>query len=145
MALLLWGKPVAKTIIEEAKHLLGDSFAAPHLAIINTTGRFDASLFTRVKAKAINSLGWKCSVFNAQNQDINQIGQTIRDCNMDATYHGIMLQLPLRSDLQLYERELLDVITVAKDVDGLNSSNLSKFMTGYDKRDAYFAVLSLHK
>lgn len=46
-----------------------------------------------------------------------------RICTQDK-YHGVILQLPLPNHLAKYEQDLLNLIPVSKDVDGLNQKNL---------------------
>ncbi len=63
----------------------------------------------------------------ASNEDIEKV---ITDLNNDSDVHGILLQLPLPKGLD--SDRLVQMISPAKDVDGLTISNVGKLVAGLD-------------
>ncbi len=63
----------------------------------------------------------------ATNEDIERV---IADLNADENVHGILLQLPLPKGLD--SDRLVQMISPAKDVDGLNILNVGKLVAGLD-------------
>jgi methylenetetrahydrofolate dehydrogenase (NADP+) / methenyltetrahydrofolate cyclohydrolase len=84
----------------------------------------------------INSKAKTCAAIGIQSQDYKLPASTSRDAllnllhelNNNPAVHGILVQLPLPA--HLHEREIINAISPAKDVDGFHPINAGKLSTG---------------
>ena len=124
--MILNGKVAADNIKQQLKkEILESGTRPPHLTII-TVGEDPASqVYVKNKKKACEEIGINVGhiVFNA-GIPTYEIKETIRYLNDDNNIDGIMVQLPLPQGYN--EREIIDIITPSKDVDGLTTINIGK-------------------
>ncbi|KAL5565604.1 hypothetical protein UlMin_028768 [Ulmus minor] len=126
-AKIIDGKAVAKTIREEIaaevsrmKDAIG---VVPGLAVIIVGDRKDSATYVRNKRKACESVGFKsCEVRLVEDSTEQQVLQHISEFNADPSVHGILVQLPLPSHMN--EQNVLDAISIEKDVDGFHPLNI---------------------
>ena len=114
-ARILFGKPLATSIIESIRCMTTGLSIKPALTIIRTTGREDSDAYIRRKIAVMDSLGFPCRVVSAQTE--REIELCIDEANDDNCTHGILMQLPLANN-RMNTRALLDRIDPIKDVDG---------------------------
>lgn len=103
----------------------------PALAVILVGDDPASHVYVGNKIKACAKTGI-CSIEHrlpetATNEDIERV---IADLNADENVHGILLQLPLPKGLD--SDRLVQMISPAKDVDGLNILNVGKLVAGLD-------------
>lgn len=120
-----------QTLREEIARLTCNGRRAPCLAII-TVGEDQASrVYVRNKVRACEKVGInvihktlsECTPFN-------DIIKTIDTYNANGAVDGVMVQLPLPK--HLVERQVLDAIDPAKDVDGLTTVNVGRLRSGQE-------------
>ena len=125
MSLLINGRQIANTIKNELKDIIIKHSLNPGLGIILVGNRPDSQVYVRMKKKACEKIG-------ITNFDINldeSVSQTdiineIEKMNQNSNIHGILVQLPLPKHIN--EREVLNCVSLNKDVDGFHSTNIGK-------------------
>lgn len=129
--MILDGKLVANEIGNTLKEeILAHPDVRPPNLIIYTVGDDPASkVYVKNKIKKCEEIGIKVEHFIAK-EDITteQLKELIKWDNEAPRRDGIMVQLPLPSHLN--EREIIDAIDPAKDVDGLTTTNIGKLRSG---------------
>jgi len=128
MTLLLNGFELAKqcraTLAEKIK-----SFPrTPKLAVILVGNNPASAVYVGNKEKAANEIGIKSVVYRFATAVQTELLALIEKLNADNSVDGILVQLPLPEGLN--EKEILQAIDPAKDVDGFHPLNLGKLMIG---------------
>ena len=132
MSNLLDGKELSnklyKTLSQRIQSLVSRKIT-PHLKIILVGAKPDSIVYTDMKRKRCEKLGIDCEIIKLPNfVSAEAICDIIEEYNNDNSIHGIMVQLPLPSDLLKDTRKIVDSISVSKDVDGLTSASLGKLV-----------------
>ncbi|HOU76003.1 MAG TPA: bifunctional 5,10-methylenetetrahydrofolate dehydrogenase/5,10-methenyltetrahydrofolate cyclohydrolase [Candidatus Dojkabacteria bacterium] len=97
----------------------------PHLAIIIVGDDYGSKMYVAMKKKRANEVGIECTVFAFDtNSSTIEIIEKIKELNLNDTYTGIMVQLPLPSQIDTIE--VVNSIVFSKDVDGLGAYNLGR-------------------
>lgn len=88
-----------------------------------------SSVYVRSKEKAAAEAGIKGRVIKlpAATKE-GELLKLIETLNLDETFHGILVQLPLPSEIN--EDRVIESISPAKDVDGLHPVNMGLLMAG---------------
>eukprot|EP00922_Rhytidocystis_sp_ex-Travisia-forbesii_P068980 GHVS01102866.1.p1 GENE.GHVS01102866.1~~GHVS01102866.1.p1 ORF type:complete len:330 (+),score=61.39 GHVS01102866.1:382-1371(+) len=133
---LIDGKLTAATIREEVKQdvlLLFSSqqLRSPCLAVVLVGDRKDSSTYVRMKQRACEECGISSRMVQIKETCTQQeLAQAVNNLNADKTVDGILVQLPLPS--QICEKDILSLINSSKDVDGLHPLNVGKLaLRGY--------------
>lgn len=130
MGQLIDGKLVAskirETINEEVRQLQAKyPDFKPHLTIIQVGERPDSSTYIRMKLRAAEEAGIKCSVKQYPETITEfEILDAIRRLNEDVSVDGILVQLPLPSHLN--EKKITTAVQAEKDVDGFGPYNIGE-------------------
>lgn len=115
---LLLGNELAGFIKErQARQVRGLRQAeniAPRLAIIRTTDDPVIATYVRMKQTYGADIHVEVDVYDAKSEELFD---TIRRLNSDASVHGIIVQLPLMDETQT--EEAVNLVAPQKDVDGL--------------------------
>ncbi len=121
---------VRQEIAEEVKKLR-DQNIVPGLAVILVGNNQASRRYVTMKTKACKDLGMH-SVLIEFPEELTQeeLLLKIEELNHDDAIHGILVQLPLPS--QIDEIAVIDAISPEKDVDGFHPINIGKMMTGQD-------------
>ena len=133
--MILDGKVVAEQIKNQLKNEINDALShcrRPNLVII-TVGEDPASkVYVRNKIKACEEVGIGVGhyVANLDTTTPENLKKIIYAHNKSDTIDGIMVQLPLPDGFN--EREIIDAIDPAKDVDGLTTTNIGRLRSGQD-------------
>lgn len=103
----------------------------PCLAVILVGGNPASAVYVRNKVAACEAAGIKSLRFDypvsvSQDEVLGQIAAL----NADPSVHGILVQLPLPP--QFDEREVLEAIAVAKDVDGFHAEHVGRLSQGLE-------------
>lgn len=100
----------------------------PCLAVI-LVGNNPASLsYVKGKEKACAVVGIESKMIHLEEGTTqDELNQVVEDCNEDPTIDGILIQLPLPGGLS--EKEVLNVLSPEKDVDGLHLTNIGRLYT----------------
>ncbi|XP_024975914.1 bifunctional protein FolD 1, mitochondrial-like [Cynara cardunculus var. scolymus] len=121
------GKQIAEEIIsgvacevERMKKTIGE---VPGVAVILVGERRDSQTYVRNKIKACEEAGIKFSLTEfSEKCSEDEVCDAIMGFNMDPSFHGILVQLPLPQ--RLNEEKVLDVMRLEKDVDGFHPMNM---------------------
>ena len=129
--MILDGKLVAGQIKQRLKEEISASDKRPPRLVIITVGEDPASkVYVRNKITACEKVGIEVGhyVANIDTTTPENLKKIIRAYNKADTIDGIMVQLPLPNGFD--EREIIDAIDPAKDVDGLTTINIGKLRSG---------------
>lgn len=100
---------------------------SPSLAIIMIGDNESCIKYTRMKRDAANRVGIECINIDLPSSITEkEVIKRINDLNQVKDVHGIMIQHPISSHLNMLERKFFDTIDPNKDVDGLTSTNFGK-------------------
>lgn len=116
---------VATTVLEmKSKHSV-----TPGLAVVLVGDDPASAVYVRSKEKAAIEAGivFRGIILPADTPQADLLG-IIRELNSDPIYHGILVQLPLPS--QIDENAVIETINPEKDVDGLHPYNMGLLMAG---------------
>ncbi|OYT27609.1 MAG: bifunctional methylenetetrahydrofolate dehydrogenase/methenyltetrahydrofolate cyclohydrolase [Candidatus Altiarchaeales archaeon ex4484_96] len=101
----------------------------PLLATILVGDDPASSLYVKMKTKAADAAGIQSKNFHLSSEvSQNELLELIDELNNDHTVHGVLVQLPLPSHIDV--NELFNAIRPQKDVDGLNPLNMGALMSG---------------
>lgn len=125
--MILDGKKVRDIISEKIKSELDKINAKPKLVIIQVGDDERSTMYVRQKKIFGERLGFEVEYISLS-KDIKQeeVISKIEILNSEETVNGIMVQLPLPKDFDVYK--IVDSISKEKDVDGLNSVNIAKLV-----------------
>lgn len=133
--IIIDGKKIASQIKQELKSeveaIKNHTGKIPGLAAILVGENPASKVYVGMKSKACIEVGIKSAV-EKLNSDIteSELLKIIDKYNSDDNYHGILVQLPLPKYFN--QDNVLNSISVDKDVDGFNPSNVGKLMIGND-------------
>ena len=132
MAILLSGKGLAAAIKEDAKKRIAKlkkTNIVPNLALILIGNDEDSRRYVELKAKQCRDIGATANIHQLDgNIAPKELAKKIEELNQDAKVHGILVQLPIVEPLI----DVIDTISIEKDIDGLTSSSLGRIMQGRD-------------
>ncbi|KVH89120.1 NAD(P)-binding domain-containing protein [Cynara cardunculus var. scolymus] len=123
-ATVIDGKRVAKDIREEVaveiSRMKDEIGIVPGLAVILVGDRKDSATYVRNKKKACDSVGINSyEVRLAEDSSEEEVLKHISKFNDDPSVHGILVQLPLPSNI-------LNAVCIEKDVDGFHPLNIGR-------------------
>ena len=134
MAIIIDGKELAKKIRSELKNEvveLKNKGINPKLAVIMVGDDKASKVYVKNKSKACEECGIDYEEF-LMNKDIDmeELLETIDKLNKRDDIHGILLQSPIPSNLDI--NQAFNKINHKKDVDGFNPINVGKLSIGED-------------
>ncbi len=132
-AQIIDGKKISAEIKEELKHKISgilNSGRVPCLAVILVGDDPASHYYVSSKEKSCEAVGIKSvKKILAANTSKEELLQQIAEFNKNQEIDGILLQLPLPEALRPYTQEIVDHISVDKDVDGLTTANLGRLLS----------------
>ncbi|HAW34202.1 MAG TPA: bifunctional methylenetetrahydrofolate dehydrogenase/methenyltetrahydrofolate cyclohydrolase FolD [Alphaproteobacteria bacterium] len=128
MTLLLNGFELAKTRRAELAERVRKLPRSPKLAVILVGNDPASAVYVKNKEKAAAEAGIESVAYRLENITQTELLALIAELNADKGVDGILIQLPLPDGLN--EREILQAVDPAKDVDGFHPLNLGKLMIG---------------
>jgi len=129
------GKKVAAEIREELKlkinKLKSEGKPAPGLAAILVGDNPASEVYVRNKGKACEEIGMisKTEKLSSEISE-NELLELIQKYNLDKSYNGILVQLPLPK--QISEEKIIEAISQGKDVDGFHPISVGNLVIGKD-------------
>jgi methylenetetrahydrofolate dehydrogenase (NADP+) / methenyltetrahydrofolate cyclohydrolase len=99
----------------------------PRLAIVVATADESSAWYVRSIAKAAAAVGIVCDIVSPA-ATVEEIGRALRRLGEDDAVHGIILQTPLPTGVDV--ADLAAEIPPAKDVDGANPASLGRLAAG---------------
>ncbi len=125
---ILDGKKVRDFIAVKIQSDLKKLHVKPALAIIQVGDTASSNAYIKQKKIFGEKIGFEVLHirFNVKISGIELVTK-IQELNNDIKINGIIIQLPLPKNID--KQKVLETISAEKDVDGLNSKNLSQLMT----------------
>ncbi len=132
MAEVIDGKQIAADIRAEVKqHVEGlqAKGVTPGLSVVLVGDDPASGVYVRMKAKACEETGIKSEVIRLPEETTQgELESVIDRLNADDSVHGILVQLPLPS--QIEEKDIIFRIAPEKDVDGFHPVSVGRMMIG---------------
>ena len=128
MTLLLNGFELAKQCREQLAEKIKTLPRAPKLAVVLVGNDPASAVYVKNKEKAAAEVGIQSVVYRFDTISQKELLSLISDLNNDTEVDGILVQLPLPDDLN--EKEILQAIDPAKDVDGFHPINVGRMSIG---------------
>src|SRR5690349_10944531 len=132
LAKIIDGKAVAAEIRAECKArvaALKEQRIRPGLAVILVGSDPASAVYVRNKIRACADVGIRSIKYDfPETVDTDTVLATIRELTADPTVHGILVQLPLPSNLDT--TRIVKAIPVEKDVDGFHLYNVGGLVVG---------------
>lgn len=130
--ILLDGKKLADSLIPGFRHRIESLCSRgikPGLAVVMVEGDSSSEIYVRNKKDLCEKLGisFKLHLLSSKSSP-EKVARTILDLNSDPKVHGIILQLPLPSGMDMIP--LLSMISPLKDSDGLHPFNMGLLTMG---------------
>jgi len=129
---ILYGKEVAEAVytrIEKYLQTLKDNNVQPGLIVVLVGNDPASQVYVRKKGKTCEKLGIHSKTIHLEDSITEQELLTlIYELNDDPQYHGILVQLPLPS--QIDENKVIMAIDPAKDVDCFHPQNVGLLVSG---------------
>ena len=133
-AVLIDGKQIAKkkkNEIAQEVETLKKAGITPGLAVILVGNNSASQTYVKSKQKSCLELGmYSLLIEMPETTSEQELLNKIDELNRDVAIHGILVQLPLPS--QINESNIIEAIIPEKDVDGFHPINIGKMMTGKD-------------
>lgn len=133
IAKIIDGKAIAQRVRDnlkkEIQHSLDDGNPIPGLAMILVGNNPASQIYVRNKLEACKNSGINSKVLNLPSEiSEKKLLTHIAQLNKDPSIHGILIQLPLPS--QIHTALILESIDPKKDVDGFHPTNLGLLAQG---------------
>lgn len=118
--MLIDGKKIAATILEDLKKEIREKNLQPKLAIILVGANPASVSYVNQKMKRGEEIGTLVEVFKfPETISVEEVKKQIIKLNQDKSVSGIIIQLPLPMNFD--QNELLNLVISSKDVDGLGT------------------------
>ena len=132
---LLNGKEVSAAVRERVRRetaALAEKGVKPGLAVIIVGDDPASQVYVRNKEKACAEVGYKSKKYALPSSTTQQqLNSLVRELNERKDINGILCQLPLPAHLN--DKEVIELIDPAKDVDAFHPVNVGRIMIGdYD-------------
>lgn len=119
---ILDGKKVSEGILQDLTLLVEQKKVKPHLAAILVGSNGASETYIASKVKTCKALGFQSTLIRfPEKVSRGELLETIFELNANREVHGILVQLPLPS--QIDESEVIGAIRPDKDVDGFHPFN----------------------
>ena len=126
---LLFGKPIAETILSETAQCIKEHNLRPGLAVILIGSDAGSEIYVKLKSEAAQRIGIRFFLYRFPvSGPIQDVRDLIMRLNQDESVHGIIIQLPLPKDWDV--DELIALISPEKDADGFHPQVLDQFLNG---------------
>ncbi len=126
------GKKISSEIISDLKaqvEIFSAGFRPPSLKVVILGEDSASRIYVRSKVKASAKCGIESELIEMPKETKeNELLNFVEDLNDDSSVDGILVQLPLPS--QIDSGKVIEKISPAKDVDGFHPYNLGKILEG---------------
>jgi methylenetetrahydrofolate dehydrogenase (NADP+)/methenyltetrahydrofolate cyclohydrolase len=120
---------IKKEIQETVKSIIATGKPAPHLVAILVGNDGASETYVGHKEKDCHEVGFRSTVLRFPDSiSQNELLSEIMRLNNDDCVTGLIVQLPLPKHIS--EKEVIEAINPAKDVDGFHPVNVGKMITG---------------
>jgi methylenetetrahydrofolate dehydrogenase (NADP+) / methenyltetrahydrofolate cyclohydrolase len=114
--MIVFGKPIADSILAELKQKIKEKKLHPHLAIILAGDDPASRIYIKYKIIEASEIGVKITVYEFTPSLANECLESIQKLNLDTETHGIIVQLPIYSNW--VTDTVVNSVIPTKDVDG---------------------------
>lgn len=132
MAFLIDGKKIAAEFCESVRDRVDElkqRGVFPRIALINASDDPASEIYVAKKKKLAESVGVRSDVYKfREGTKESEVAELIEKLNADDSVHAILIQAPTMEGLRF--RELVNLISPNKDVDGLTSTNQGHLFSG---------------
>ena len=133
--MIIDGKKEAKILRQEIKKeidsLKSKNNKVPGLTVILIGNYAPSQIYVKNKEKAAKEVGINSNVVRYPKEVSEQeVLEKIKELNNDINVSGILVQLPLPS--QISKERIINAINPSKDVDGFHPINVGNLSSGYD-------------
>ncbi len=132
MAEIIDGKAVAQELRNSIKAMvleLENAGISPTLALINASADPASAVYIRQKERVAAAVGIRTKNYTlGPKAKSSEVANLIQELNADNSVHAILLQSPLANHLSF--RNLVNLISPDKDVDGLTTLNQGRLFSG---------------
>ena len=129
---ILSGKDTVHSIYNSLKSRilsLKEKGVIPGMCVVLVGDNPASKIYVRTKTKKLKSLGLISeSILLHEDVDQDKLIKVIDDLNNDTKYHGILVQLPLPSNIN--SQKIISAISPSKDVDGFHPENVGWLSIG---------------
>ena len=122
------GKEIREALKQELQDKINKISESLKLVVIQVGDAPASNVYIKNKKKLCEELGILCEHKKFLEITEQELIQEIDNLNNDKTVTGILVQLPLPSEID--ETKIIEKISPLKDVDGLTSQNMGKLFTG---------------
>ncbi|HOJ50447.1 MAG TPA: bifunctional methylenetetrahydrofolate dehydrogenase/methenyltetrahydrofolate cyclohydrolase FolD [Spirochaetota bacterium] len=128
------GKKLSLKLKEHIKNRSEDLYKLtgkrPKLTVIMVGNNQASKVYVSNKEKSCNEVGIHSNVLHYDNIDTDKLIEIIKELNEDKDVNGILVQLPLSSNID--EKKVIEAIDPIKDVDGFHPYNTGKLWINGD-------------
>jgi methylenetetrahydrofolate dehydrogenase (NADP+)/methenyltetrahydrofolate cyclohydrolase len=129
---LIKGNEIKKLVHEEVRaeaEKLKKLGITPGLVVVLVGDDPASAIYVRNKGKACEAVGiYSETIHMAADTSQEKLTGFINELNQDSKFHGILVQLPLPG--QINEKEILEMVNPAKDVDCFHPENVGRLVAG---------------
>jgi methylenetetrahydrofolate dehydrogenase (NADP+)/methenyltetrahydrofolate cyclohydrolase len=128
-------KRIRKKVAAEVENLTEKHKIAPKLVTVIVGEDPGSQMYVRMKHKASNKAGILSDHYDLpESTSQEELLKLIRKLNDDSSVHGILVQLPLPT--QIDEKTIIGAIDPLKDVDGFSPANVYRLFYGGEELSA---------
>jgi len=126
---IISGRKIADEIQSSLKAANQVKKLVPYLAVIDIGEFKENNIYIDLKRRAVESIGGMTRIVKLKTETSREeVLEIIRDLNQDNSVDGILLQLPLPTNLDTDRELFLEAIAWEKDVDGFSPCNRGRLM-----------------
>lgn len=127
--MILSGKPVADTVLENIKESITSSTTKPHLAVVLVWQNDASESYIRMKRRACERVGFSFTLIQKEAATTEEeLIQTIEELNTNPHIHGIIVQSPIPGHMNY--QHVIEHIDPKKDVDGFTPYRIGNLFLG---------------
>ncbi len=126
------GNKIKETIISDLKNTIKTNSLKPKLGIIHLGDDKATEIYINHKINVAKTIGVEIELFHKKTCSQEEVEKVLLKMNQDETITGILIQLPLLSNIDKYK--LFNLIDPNKDVDGFSPTNkglMDNFQTSF--------------
>lgn len=128
---LIKGKEIAENILMEIKEKISFKAVKPEFAVILVGDNEASRIYVELKEKASKRVGINFrKILFSKDVSEDKVIKKIKELNTDKKVSGIIVQLPLPNNLN--KENIINTISVEKDVDGFHQKNQHLFLENKD-------------
>ncbi len=130
--MILDGKKISEKIYELCRRRIKQDSLELQLVVFLVGNNPSSEVYVKIKAKRCKEAGIGCTI-KRFSEEISQeeLIREVKRTGSDDEVQGILIQMPLPRHLDA--RQIIDMIPVSKDVEGLTSYHLSQILIGNEK------------